>query len=209
MIYAIVGTDKQKREKAQERISLLGIPSSHIYSEHIATLVPLIDATNLFGDTIIALLIQTMDTVSSKEVIVQHLEDMQNSKTVFVIDEPFADVYTVKKLEKYAKTLYDCRKEKEAGVTPFTLCNAFAKRDKKVVWIEWMKIRDKDSAEAIHGALWWKMRSIWEDVLSGKPSKFSKSECESFAHTLVRMNMEAHRGKVVLRDEIEKILLTV
>ena len=53
MIYSIVGTDKNKREKAYESITKVGHISAHVYSEQIATLEALIQATSLFGDKVV------------------------------------------------------------------------------------------------------------------------------------------------------------
>ncbi|MCF7844190.1 hypothetical protein K9M47_04885 [Candidatus Gracilibacteria bacterium] len=209
MIYAIVGTDTNKREKAYEIISSLGDVSAHIYSEQTATLEPLISASNLFGDSVIVNLIQVMDLASSRDEVVRLLPDMKESLNIFIIDEPFADANRVAKLTKYAEKVYDAREEKKKDVDVFTLCNLFARRDKKEVWVEWMRIRDLDSPEAIHGALWWKFQTIWADVRAGKPSKFTLSECEEIGGKLLRAPILAHRGEADLKVELEKIMLSI
>lgn len=209
MIYSIVGTGIGKREKAHEALGKLGEPTAHIYSEQIATLQALISSTSLFGDKIIAHLIQTMDVAASRDEVVRLLPDMQDSKNIFVIDEPFADANRVKKLEKFSEKLFDAREEKGESVDVFRLCNLFGRRDKKEAWLEWMKIRDLESPEAIQGLLWWKMKTIWEDVLNGKPSKFTKAECEDFASRIVRASMDAHRGEKDLKVELESIILSL
>lgn len=210
MIYAIVGTGREKREKANDAIGKFGIPTNHIYSEQIAILPALTEATSLFGEKVIALLVQTMDKAESREVVTELLPEMKTSENIFIIDEPFADANRVKKLEKYADKLYDCREEKEEGVSPFPLCNAFARRDKKQAFIEWMNIRDTvDSMEIVHGALWWKMKTVWEDTLSGKPTKFTKEECERIGEKLAKAPMDAYRGKGNLKEKLEQIILEI
>lgn len=210
MIYALIGTDREKREKANVALLRLGIPTTHIYSEQIALLEPLTEASSLFGEKIIALLVQTMDVAGSKEIVTNLLPEMKVSETIFIIDEPFADANKAKRLEKYAEKMYDCREEKEESVSPFPLCNAFGRRDKKQAFIEWMNIRDMaDSMEMVHGALWWKMKTIWEDTLTGKPTKWSKEECERTGSNLIRATMDAYRGKGTLREHLEKIILSV
>ena len=118
-------------------------------------------------------------------------------------------IYRVKRLEKYSTKVFDAREEKVESATPFALCNAFARRDKKQAWLEWMKLRDTDSAEAIQGALWWKMKTIWEDTKSGKATKFSEKECELFASRIIRASLDAHRGEKDLKVELESIVLSV
>lgn len=209
MIYAIVGTNIKKREKASEYFAKLGDPSANIYSEQIATLEALLSSSSLFGDKVLVNLIQTMDLAPSRDEVVRLLPDMKESTNIFIIDEPFADANRFKRLEKYAEKIFDAREEKEGDVDVFTLCNLFAKRDKKGVWIEWMRIRDLDSAEAIHGALWWKMKMIWEDTINGRPTKFTKEECELLAGRLVRASILAHRGEGNLRVELESVILSI
>jgi hypothetical protein len=209
MIYTVVGTDQHKREKAFAKLAKLGAPSVHLYAENVAEMEPLIQATSLFGDPIVALLIQTLEKAEDREVVYELLSDMETSATLFIFDEPFADTNRLKKLEKYSKEVLDAREEKSEGVNPFALCNAFAKRDKKTVWVEWMHIRDLESAEAIQGALWWKMKTIWEDSLSSRPSKFTKDECEVFGSRILRASILAHRGERDLKEELEGIILSV
>ena len=71
MIYTIIGTDIQVRDRAKETFLKLGNATSHIYSEQISTLEPLILATNLFGEPVIAYIIQVMDVASSKDELVR------------------------------------------------------------------------------------------------------------------------------------------
>lgn len=210
MIYTVVGTNKEKREKAMEWLSKLGTPNASLYSEQIAALRPLVEATNLFGEKIIAHVIQTMEVASSREEVTKLLGEMQDSKNTFIIDEPFADANRVKKLEKYSEKMFDCREQGPGEASPFPMCNAFARRDKKQAFIEWMKIKDiSEPVEMIHGALWWKMKTIWEDTLSGKPTKFTKDECEYFAGKIMRATMDSYRGKGNLKDRLEEIILEV
>jgi hypothetical protein len=207
MIYAIVGTDTNKREKAYESLTKVGVVSSHIYSEQIATLEPLIEASSLFGEKIVANLIQVMDVASSRDEVIRLLPAMKESSNIFIIDEPFADANRVKRLEKYAEKVFDAREEKKKDVDVFTLCNLFAKRDKKGAWIEWMRIRDLDSPEAIHGALWWKFTTIWQDTRAGRPTKFTLEDCENIGGKLMRASIEAHRGEKDLKVVLEEVIL--
>ena len=209
MIYALIGTDAKKREKALAQIARLGIPSAHIYAEQIYQLAPLVEATSLFGDTVIAHLIQVLEKAEAREHVYDLLPSMKESQNIFVIDEPFADANRMKKIEKYVETLYDAREEKGFEVTPFALATAFARRDKKAVWIEWMKLRDTESPEAIAGALQWKFGTVWSDIRSGRPGKFTQEECEVFGGRILRASILAHRGERDLKVELESILLSI
>lgn len=207
MIYAVVGTDAAIREKAYETLRAAGVISVHVYSEQISVLEALIDSSSLFGDTIVVNLLQTMDSVASRDEVIRLLPSMKESVNIFIIDEPFADANRVTRLTKYAEKVFDAREEKKKEVDVFTLCNLFAKRDKKGVWVEWMNIRDKESPEAIHGALWWKFMTVWQDVHKGVPTKFSLQECEEIGKSLMLSSIEAHRGKKDLKMALEEIIL--
>lgn len=209
MIYTLVGTDAKKREKALAEIAKLGIPNAHIYGEQISALRPLIEAGSLFGDKVIAHLVQVLEKADPREHVYGLLADMQESENIFFIDEPFADANRTKKLEKFSKKLFDAREEKEREGTPFALCNAFARRDKKEVWVEWMKVRDVETPEAIQGALWWKFQTMWSDARSGRPGKYTIKECEEIGGKILCSSIEAHRGEKDLRVEIESIILSI
>lgn len=208
MIYTIIGTHGATREKALTEILKLGNPSAHIYGEQISSLRPLIEATSMFGDKVIAHLIQTLEKAETREYVYDLLPAIEASENIFIIDEPFADANRAKKLEKFSKKLYDAREEKKKEADPFSLCNAFARRDKKGVWIEWMKLREVEP-EAIQGALWWKFTGVWADVKSGRSGKFTLSECEDIGGRLLRSSILAHRGQLDLKVELESILLSI
>ncbi|MDB5259903.1 MAG: hypothetical protein JWN37_134 [Candidatus Nomurabacteria bacterium] len=209
MIYSIAGTNKEVREKAYESLAKLGSVSSHIYSENIATLEPLIESASLFGDKIIANLIQVMDLASARDVVIALLPEMKSSQNIFIIDEPFADANRIKRLAKVSEKLFDAMEEKVKGNDVFQLCNLVAKRDKKQAWIKWIYIRDRETPEAIHGALWWKWTTLWSDVKSGKPSRFTLKECEEIGGKLLRASILAHRGERDLKIELEKVVLSI
>jgi hypothetical protein len=209
MIYTIVGTDVVRREKTYQELEKVGAISTHIYNEQIGGLEALIEASSLFGEKVVVNVLQVMDDVKARDVLIELLPSMKESSNIFIIDEPFADANRVTRLTKYSAKVFDARLPKEKDVDVFTLCTLFAKRDKKALWVEWMRVRNLDSPEAIQGALWWKFTTIWSDVRNGRPSKFTQTECEEIGRRLVRAPILAHRGEADLRVEIERILLSV
>lgn len=209
MLYTIIGTDQKKREKAMAEFASFGSPSAHIYSENISAIEPLIDASSLFGDIVVAHIIQTMEKAEFRDKVYDLLPRMQDSQNIFIVDEPFADANRMKRLEKFSKKIVDAREEKDQKASPFAVVNAFAHRDKKNAWLEWMKIRNVVEPEALQGALWWKFQTVWADTLSGKPTKFTQAECEEIGGRLVRSSIIAHRGEADLDLELESIILAL
>jgi len=209
MLYSLVGVDSKIREKALLEIGTLGNPTAHIYAEHISALPALIEASSLFGDPIVAHLIQTLEKAEARDVVYDLLPKMEASDNVFFIDEPFADINRVKRLEKFSKKIFDARVAKEKEISPFGLCTAFARRDRKEAWLEWMNVRDALEPEAIQGALWWKFQMVWSDTKEGRLSKFTLAECEELGGRIMRSSVLAHRGELDLGKELESIILSI
>jgi hypothetical protein len=209
MIYTIVGTNKEVRAKASLELAKIGDVTAHIYSESIGTLQPLIESSSLFGDKIIVQVIQVMDLASTRDVLITLLPDMKESANVFILDEPFADANRVKRLSKYSEKTFNAIEVKEKNNDIFQLCNLVARRNKKDAWLAWMELRDKETPESIHGALWWKWTTLWSDTKSGKPSKFTIKECEDIGGKLLRASILAHRGERDLKVEMERVVLSI
>lgn len=209
MIYAIVGTKKEIRDIAYKECSIHGPVSTHIYSEQIELLEPLIQASSLFEGNVVVNLIQCMDVSRSDAVVTSLLPQMKASSNIFIIDEPFADAHRIKKISAHAEKVFNALEEKSFKSAVFTLCDLFASRNKKETWLEWMKIRDKESGEAIQGLLWWKFQTVWSDVRAGKKAHYSLAECEYFGRKILQSSILAHRGEVDLKVELEKIILSI
>lgn len=207
MIYALVGTQAHIRKKALTEFAALGAPSHHLYQEHASTLPSLIDASSLFGEQLVVYCSSLHELASSKELLVEHLPKMQDSATIFIIDEPFGDTHVYNRLAKVSKVIVDAREEKIKDNSVFSLCDAFALRDKKTAWSLFIILRDKAEGEAIAGALWWKFQTIWMKTLEGKKTGFSEEECQYFGRKLLLAPLLAHQGKKDLLVELESIIL--
>ena len=73
---------------------------------------------------------------------------------------------------------------------------------------------------AIHGALWWKWKNIWNAYLDDKRNyfkyrlasreiKYKKEELEDFGKEISFMAMRANNGEGNLMREIEKFILKI
>jgi hypothetical protein len=209
MIYSIVGTHKETREKGNKELAALGAISRYIYSEQVGELKSHTDATSLFGETLIITCVQLGDLASSKEVLVTLLPTLEASKNIFIIDEPFADIHLINKLHKVSKKLFNAKEEKIKDTSVFALCDSFASRDKKQAWVDFMHLRNKTEGEAIQGALWWKFQSVWQTAKAGRRSPYTLPECERIGGDLVRSTIMAHRGEIDLMTELERIILSL
>lgn len=209
MIYTIVGTHKERRDKGHKEFSSFGVATHHIYSEQVGSLEALIDASSLFGDATVILCIQLGEVASSKEELVRLLDGMKTSSNIFIIDEPFADVHLFNRLSKVSVKVIDAREEKIKDVSVFNFCDSFIARDKKQAWVDFLELKKNGSAEAIQGALWWKFQMEWSKVKEGKKSRFTQEECEKFGGEIMRSSILAHRGERDLFLELERIVLSI
>lgn len=209
MIYTIVGTHKETREKGNKEFAALGAVTQYVYSEQVGELESHIDATSLFGDTIVVACVQLGDTGSSKEILVSLLPKLEASNNIFIIDEPFADVHLTNKLAKVSKKLINAKEEKVKDTSVFALCDSFAKRDKRQAWVDFMHLREKGEGEAIQGALWWKFQLVWQDTKAGKRTAYTLPECERIGGDIVRASIRAHRGELDLMTELERIIVSL
>jgi hypothetical protein len=207
-MYAVFGTERVKRTKGFDSFLKGRIVSFSIRKENAYQLPALIEASDIFGGEIVVMLEQVGSDAEGRDVIKKYGEGMKNSKNLFILDEPFADANFVKTLTKYSADTVDAREEKVKEADPFSFVNAFALRDKKNAWTEWMKVRELD-AEPIHGALWWKIKMLWQSAKDGRRSVFTEDELASIGHKLVAASHKAHRGEVDLKEEMEKLTLSL
>ena len=84
-MYSIVGTNKVIREKSAQELISLGVATHHIYSEKVGELGTLIDASSLFGETVVVVCVQLGDVVASKNELIRLLKDMEESSNIFII----------------------------------------------------------------------------------------------------------------------------
>lgn len=208
MIYSIIGTDISIRKSALKEVLRDRNPTAYVRSDNTWELSHLINAEDLFGGEVIALVEQVGGNAEGREILKDSLKSMEVSKNIFIIDEPFIETTFVKTLEKYSEAVFDAREEKTKGKDAFGLANAILKRDKKQAWLEWMKVRDMD-AEPVQGTLWWRVRSLWEGVKDGKRCAYSEDELAMMGYSLVAMSHRAHRGEADLREELEKFVLSI
>lgn len=206
MLYVVVGTDVEIRKKGLLKILHGRNPSLYLRKETMFQVPALIDAQDIFGGEVIVMLEQVGNDAEGRELLKGLLKAMQTSKNIFILDEPFIDTSFVKTVAKYAELIIEAKEEKVKEGFPTAFLSSFEKKDKKQAWVEWMNLRDKE-VELIHGALWWKVKTLWSGVLQGKKSAFSKEELAALGFALVTGSHKAHRGEADLREEIEKVVL--
>lgn len=231
MLYFIFGTNLKKRDLAKLEIRNSLESQGVIYKSLLE--VPRVETSNyellksywgnisLFGEKLLIPVYNLLTQVSAREFLYQHLEKLITSENVFILDEPFAPANSLQKLKrdflKYriSEQLFDAsEKYEKEDIEPFYFCDLFERRDKKGAWQEWKRLYAKwedSEAMALHGALWWKWKTLWSNSLNGKTalSKYSKDELEKYGREIVYLAARANNGELNLMRALEKLILSI
>jgi len=139
------------------------------------------------------------------EVFLESLERLSKlNEDVFVYEEkPLADVR--KKLEKYAETVEKFEREARGRDNSiFAMANALRKKDKRALWVGYMREVAKGNApEAVHGLLFWAAK----DMLL-KTSGAENARARSLVAHLAELPHEARRRGEDLEYALERFVLS-
>lgn len=228
MLYLIYGTNVSKRKQAQKKIAeslkkvgidlkdLLEIPK--VSAENYLTLENHVASASLFGERLIIKTENLLEKKDSREYVYAQLENLVNSENVFILDEPYVAKISAQKiirdLGKLGKgEIFEATEEiKQRDIEPFRFCELVVARNKKAAWEEWKKIYlewGDSEAMALHGALWWKWKTLWNSALNYQNPKYSLAEIEKYGREIAFLAMSATAGEVNLMRAIEKLVLSL
>ena len=178
-------------------------------------LIDLVSADSLFGEASVYVL----DTPSSQsdfnEACKDALEDMASSKNHFYILEASLLAGSKKQYAKHASKTEEFSADKAESFNVFGLADAFARRERRLLWLLIQEARLVGvREEEMIGILWWQIKSLrlasttssaeeagMKDFPYRKAkqalSKFSAEELSSLARSLLELYHDGHKG---LRD---------
>lgn len=233
MLYVIYGDNIERRKKAKNEISIKETSGvKEIIEADIVIntetenkeqkISESINTQNLWGDSLIINLDKILEDKEIKDIIYENLEAIKNSDNKFIIEETKINAAVLTKISKYATKVYDCTpgelvnnkgNNRVPEKSPFKLCDYIAAKDKKNAWIELMKLYQTDiESEPLHGAIWWKIKTILSGYESGSlniKQKYNKQELESLSYTFVMISLRAHNGECDFRNEMERWVLNI
>jgi DNA polymerase III delta subunit len=235
MIVLYHGKDIKKRQKATQKLrqSLeTKRPDAEVFSYDSDELTPadlteLAGGRGLFEDKYIGFFYNCLE--DHKEAVFDHIEKLADSPHAFVFLEDKIDENDKSKLEKYAKnTKKFADSSREADTKPWDFAEAFGKRNTKTCWLELRRLLNtKDnSAESLHGTLWWQNRlihlaKVTDSADEANESSYSYKKAASFAKNfgteelfsntkqLAEMYHAAHEGEYDLSDRLEEFVLSI
>ncbi len=218
MIYFYYGSDRQaiqKKSRAafdnlQQKKPDASFVSFDSDSLTLADLEALVGSQGLFEHKIVAKL---ADILANKEIaddVLKMLPKMKETENIIVWSESELLKAPLEKIKKNAEkvTLLDAgAKSAKKDFNVFALSDALAARDRKKLWALLVEAFKKGNApEAIHGTLWWKLKTI---AISGARNKWPEKDLDDALSAFVDMYHKAHRGESDFEVSLEKFALGV
>ncbi len=208
MIVGIFGKDVVVRRNAHAYVKTLGVPSHYVREGDGAEILKsYAESASLFGEKSIVIAENMLSVHKGNEkewdVLIKNCKESEN---IFVFDEMEEEASVKKFLQKESDHFFDASSEKKKREFPSALCNVLKRRDKKLAWLEYLRLADGEM-ELLHGAVLWQMKTLWEDAFAGRKLPYTCEELASKNKELVVMVHEAHRGGADFGKEMERWVL--
>lgn len=234
MLYVFSGNDavgvRKDAHAFIETYEVRGVPVERITSENYSAgqILELAFSRPLFGEEVLVVL----DTPSEEEGMFEECLSMAQALAeaphTFVVLEKKLSATENRTLKKHAKEYHDVQGEiLNERFNTFSLADALSKRDKKLLWVLYMRAKMAGIApEEIIGVLFWQVKSLrlaqntksagaagmkdfqYRKVKSAA-AKFSTSDLNNLSRSLIDIYHKGHRGEVDIETALEKFLLTV
>jgi DNA polymerase III delta subunit len=217
MIYFLHGTDVDKaRGKAHDLVDSLlkkkpdaSFFKMNVENWSIAQLQEYAGGQGLFANKYIVFLDRLCEDKKVKEDFLDFIKVLGESQNIFIILEGKLDKATAGKIEKKAEKTQEflLPEKKKEEYNAFALANAVGNRDKKNAWILYRKAIDKGEApEALHGMMFWKVKSM---MIGGLGNAYSKEELYNLADRLITTYHDSRRGVHELETGVEALILSL
>lgn len=219
MLYFLYGTDTiESRKKLQALLASLAKkrPDAEVFrlkedNWNEGTFQELLNAQGLFDQKYIAVLDGLLEYKESSELVLEHIQTMQESAHVFLMIENNPTKKVVDVIEKHAeKTQEFARPEKKKEFfNTFALGDALGSKDKKSLWVGYLEaLRAGVSAEEICGVLFWQVKNITlamytKSASESKLSPFVDSKARKFAKNFTKEELKEISSALV--DATEKV----
>lgn len=235
MIYLFTGDKFQEvRKYSQELIERFGKdkPDSsvlQINEENFGEyeLSGLSKEQGLFEKQLVVVLNYLISAESAWENIQDKLEEMAESKNIFIFIESSLDKRIQDKIKKYAKEAKNFSSAEKERYNPFLLTDAYGAKNKKRLWTLYQQaLLGGSVSEEIHGLLFWQAKSMLVAKLSASPAEselkpfvfqkskkfaenFSEEELKKHSSDLVEIYHNVRKGKGDLATSLEKFILSI
>jgi DNA polymerase III delta subunit len=217
MIYFFHGTDIDKaRSKAHDLANSLRKkkPEASYFvldvdNFDVNTVEEYVGGQGLFSAKYIVFVDRLSEDKEIKEQFLDLIKNIAESENIFIILEGKLDKASSTKIEKKSEKFFKTdllEKVAKQEYNAFALADAFGKRNKKETWVLYRTAIDNGEApEALHGMLFWKIKSIF---LAGGDYNWKKEELLKIMDELITIYHEVRRGKFELETGLEAFILS-
>lgn len=186
MLYIFTGSNtavaKAEARKRAEGYELVVIGDG---GEPIENMMTYIGARGLFAPKVALMADRMLEAADGGALLGQHAEALQDSDALIFLIEPDISSSVLKNMRVAAKGLKVEKFDREGAVAEerpnvFAFTDSFMAGDKKRTWIGYRRLIESGiSAEEIHGALMWAVRSA---LIAGKTKSASESGLKPFVY---------------------------
>lgn len=181
----------------------------------------------LFEKQLIVVLNYLISAESVWENIQAKLQEMAESKNIFILVEGPLDKRIRDKIGKTAKESKNFSTEEKEKYNPFLLTDAYGAKNKKKLWVLYQQaILNGSAPEEIHGLLFWQVKSMLVAKLSASPvesglkpfvfqksktfgQNFSEIELKKHSNDLVKIYHDIRKGTGDMSTGLEKFILKI
>lgn len=199
--------------KLREKDSALEVERLEVENFEPGRLASLSEAVSLFGGSRIYLIDTPSGDADFLAEVMSELETLVKSPHTFLWLEGSILAPERKKISKYTEDLTEYKAEAKDGFNAFSLAEALARKDKKLLWILLQEAnREGMSAEEIIGILWWQIKTLRLAILTKFASEagvkdfpynkakkalvnFKPGEIEILSLSLLQLYHAGHAGK--------------
>jgi hypothetical protein len=209
MLHVLLGTDTTKALTALNAvISKLKLPAVRLSDASSADDVgAALQGGGMFGGKRTVVLDRLSDNEELWQLVVEHLENLQQQQDYYFLYEEKVDAGTKKLLTKYAEKMetFDSPKSAKPRPTVFALVNYLQAGDRKKLWVGYQQeLAAGNAPEAIHGTLFWGAKQA---VLSARSAEETQ-RAKKILVQLTELPHEARRRGEELEYALERFILS-
>lgn len=213
MLHVIIGTDRKRARVALWKAARAAAEKENARIAHVSEgesaardIRESLQGSGLFGERRILVCDEVCRQDDARAALFSLLPHCAKISTPCFVYEEKPDAEAKRLLKKHAKTWEEHTAEKkEQDDGAFAVANAFAKRDKKTLWVSYVRALARGaSPEVIHGILFWKVKTM---LSSGGGTAFREQELRTLVATLSALPHEARRGGMDMEYALERFLL--
>ncbi len=223
MLYVVYGVDTDKaraKKDALMKSCLKQRPDAEFFAiddENFSegALEGFYSSQGLFQKKHIVVLDRLLSHKELKDSVVSAFPKMAASESMFIVFDEVPDAKTLTQIKKHAKDIFvfgEKKEKKERDNSTFAITDAFMMKDRKGTWVNYQKsLRAGNAPEAIHGALFWQVKTALLAKKEGGSNKFSRNytenELDEILGRLVKMYHDIRMEGGELEVSLEKMLL--